>query len=388
MKAKRRWIIFPSLSLVGICAVLLAASAIFNRSLPVRSPVIETLSAADKIRLAESLHLREEVGNAVFPGWGEADIPVIIYNEEYAFLAGYPEPPAGWTKVPAEIQRGEVWKAVEGDFFEGETYYRQRLADPEITPEAFTVKVGKRWVASLDTLDWFQISLARQLRSDLPSLLQPVFPYRLFLSQLTGGSVKYISLIAHESFHSYQGSTNPAKFAEAELIARSANRYPWDDKSLQADWQKELDLLAQALRSNDEARIRELTCQFLASRDARRMAASLPTEMSDYEQRREWLEGLARYAELEIWRQASIGSYESLPETGGLDDFNGYGGFEKRWSQELYQIGQMADDPDDGRFYYTGMAQAYLLDRLLPDWKLKAFEDQVWLEGLLRRGCN
>jgi hypothetical protein len=243
-------------------------------------------------------------------------------------------------------------------------------------------------MASLYTLDWFQISLARQLRSDLPSLLQPVFPYRLFLSQLTGGSVKYISLIAHESFHSYQGSTNPAKFAEAELIARSANRYPWDDKSLQADWQKELDLLAQALRSNDEARIRELTCQFLASHDARRMAASLPTEVSDYEQRREWLEGLARYAELEIWRQASTGSYESLPETGGLDDFNGYGGFEKRWSQELYQIGQMADDPDDGRFYYTGMAQAYLLDRLLPDWKLKAFEDQVWLEGLLRRACN
>jgi len=29
------------------------------------------------------------------------------------------------------------------------------------------------------------------------------------------------------------------------------------------------------------------------------------------------------------------------------------------------------------------MAQALLLDRLLPGWKSRAFEDDVWLENLL-----
>ena len=37
----------------------------------------------------------------------------------------------------------------------------------------------------------------------------------------------------------------------------------------------------------------------------------------------------------------------------------------------------------DGRFYYTGMAQAVLLDRLLPGWKEIAFDDGVFLEDLL-----
>jgi hypothetical protein len=42
----------------------------------------------------------------------------------------------------------------------------------------------------------------------------------------------------------------------------------------------------------------------------------------------------------------------------------------------------MADDKGDGRFYYTGMAQAFLLDRLMPSWKLQAFEENIWLNDL------
>ena len=44
---------------------------------------------------------------------------------------------------------------------------------------------------------------------------------------------------------------------------------------------------------------------------------------------------------------------------------------------------RMYYDEGDGRFYYSGMAQAYLLDRLLPGWKQRAFEDGIWLETLL-----
>jgi hypothetical protein len=35
------------------------------------------------------------------------------------------------------------------------------------------------------------------------------------------------------------------------------------------------------------------------------------------------------------------------------------------------------------RFYYSGMAQAVLLDRLMPDWKVRAWSEGVWLEDLL-----
>ena len=43
----------------------------------------------------------------------------------------------------------------------------------------------------------------------------------------------------------------------------------------------------------------------------------------------------------------------------------------------------MAEDRGDGRFYYTGMAQAFLLDKLMLEWKLQAFEEDVWLDELL-----
>jgi hypothetical protein len=128
--------------------------------------------------------------------------------------------------------------------------------------------------------------------------------------------------------------------------------------------------------------MKSISCVLESCIDQRCQSSYSPTsqitsQLAGYEQQREWLEGLARYAELEIWRQADRGEY--LPATGAeaLTDFKGYAGFEKRWSQEIDQMKRMADDEGDGRFYYSGMAQAFLLDRLLPDWKVRAFEDGV-----------
>lgn len=383
MKRIRKIVIISVVSLLGLCILLAAASAISNLSLPQHSAITQTLSEQDKIRLSETLHLRQALGDTVWPSFAQYDIPIITYNEEYAFLVGYPNPPDGWTKVPQGIKRGTAWELTPGDTFDGQPYYRQILSDPQITPEAFTVRVGDRWVSSLQTLEWATISLANPIREDLPAFVRPFFPYRLFIGQLLGSSEKYISLLEHETFHSYQGALAPEKFAAAEQINEEENQYPWENQALRDDWQKELDLLAGALRSADQARTLELASQFLAIRASRRNSANLSSTLIAYEQQREWLEGLARYIELEIWRQASMDSYMPLPETSGLTDFEHYATFEKRWSQEINQISLMADDQGDGRFYYTGMAQAFLLDRLSPDWKQNAFDPGVWLEDML-----
>jgi len=384
MKRTPRLLLISVGSLFGMCLLLTIGFFIINLGLPEHSPSIEKLGEADKIRLAEFVHLREGLGDSVFPGWGEADIPAILYNEEYVFLIGYKNPPDGWIKVPAGIQRGMTWDPVPDDLVMGEPYFRQRLSDPEITPEAFTVMVGDRWVSSMPTLDWFKISLVNQIKSDLPSFVVPVFPYPLFINQLVSGSDQYISLSAHEALHSYQGMLSPDKFADAEKANQISDQYPWHDQSLQADWGDELSLLADALRSTNQNRTMELVQQFIALRTSRRESANLSPQQIAYEQHREWLEGLARYAELEIWRQAyESSSYVPLPATGNLDDFNSYSDFEHRWSRELDQFSQMADDVGDGRFYYAGMAQAVLLDRISPEWKTNAFDEDVWLDDLL-----
>jgi len=374
------------LSLTGLCLLLAGISALSNLGLPQQpAVVVETLGEADKIRLAEMFHLRQSVGEEVWPGWGQAKIPAIVYNESYAFLVGYPDPPDSWVKVPQNIQRGGPWEAVSNDTFNGQHYYHQSLPDPDITPEGFTVLVGKRWVSSLQTYDAARFGLIQTIRQDLPPFFRPIFPYRLFVGQLLGGSDKYITLSLHESFHAYQGMLAPEKLASSENINREYDhQYPWDDVSLQADWQIELDLLAEALQTADQNQTVELARRFIEVRATRRDSAKLTPELIAYEQQREWLEGLARYAELEIWRQAFTGEYSPVPETASLPDFDNFTGFETRWSQEIDQMRRMADDEGDGRFYYSGMAQAYLLDRLMPNWKLNAFEEEFRLDDFLR----
>ena len=79
------------------------------------------LSARDKELLAEALRLKQILGDEVWPGFGSAAIPVIIYNEGYEFLTGpvnpLPRPP---------------WVVVEKDDFLGQptTGARPRILRP------------------------------------------------------------------------------------------------------------------------------------------------------------------------------------------------------------------------------------------------------------------
>lgn len=58
------------------------------------------------------------------------------------------------------------------------------------------------------------------------------------------------------------------------------------------------------------------------------------------------------------------------------------------WSAQLDEVTRTAGREGETRFYYSGMAQAVLLDRLLPDWKERAFEPDSMLEDLLRDGVG
>lgn len=379
------WFLRGLVGLLVVCMVLAGISALINRNLPTQSAVVDQLSEAEKARLAEFFRVRQQLGDTVWPGWGTADIPVIVYNEAYAFLVGYPDPPEGWVKVPQNELRGGSWELILNDSFNGEPYYRQQLPATGEIPEAFTVKVGDQWAASMLTMEWMEISLMNQFQRELPSFLAPIFPYPLVTDLFLRGSDGYISALAHESFHAYQGIAAPERLAAAETaVSLSESNYPWADVALQEAWQTELDLLATAVQAGTDAEVRSLVQQFLDQRALRRQEAGLTVSSADYERQREWLEGLARYVELEIWRQASLAEgYE--PAAALLDDpdFSGYATFDRRWSQEIDQMGRMADDEGDGRFYYSGMAQAVLLDRLMPDWKREALSEGVFLEDLL-----
>ena len=228
------------------------------------------------------------------------------------------------------------------------------------------------------------VRLANQVRGDLPSVLRWFLPYRLFVGILIGNSDLYIALIQHESFHAYQGMVAPERLLAAEREnSRLAALYPWGSSALQAAWQAELDLLHDALQAESHEAARTSARQFLQQRAERRTL--LDPILADYERQREWVEGLAKYVELESWQQAALSpDYEPVATIRADPDFAAYANFARRWRQEVAQLRRTANDEGDGRFYYTGMAQAVLLDRFAPGWKVHILTEDIWLEGVLQ----
>jgi hypothetical protein len=375
-----RWTQRVLLALLLLLLVLAAATALDNRRLLRHSSVVDRLTGADKARLTEALHLRQALGDSLWPGLGREPLAVVLYNERYAFLVGVVDPAPGWIKVPGGRARGGAWEAVPGDSLAGAPCYRLRLPGPGVDPEAFTVRIGTRWAASLPTFEWSGISLADQMRGGMPGALAAVFPLRRAVALLIGGTDGYLALLQHEAFHAHQGMVAPGRLAAAERATALEGRYPASPEFERA-WRRELGLLVEGVRAPDPTEARELARRFLESRRLRRRAAGLGDSLIACERQREWLEGLAKYAELESWRRAArTPGYRPLGSLAADREFRGYAGFEARWSRELMQARVSSGDV---RFYYSGLGQAALLDRLLPGWKNRALADGVWLEDLL-----
>jgi hypothetical protein len=363
-RMRRRTVLITALALPALCLLLAGVSAIVNSTLPDGSQDPDRLTAIEKAHAEEALHLKQAGGAALWPAWSAADIPVLLYNERNAFLLAFGEPPTGWI-------------AVEGDDFLGKPYYRR--AWPK--PQAFAEQIDTRWVGSLATYEWMRIALRNQVRSDLPGPLQPVFPYWLAMPLFT--SDWHITGILHETAHAFAATQAPRRFDAALASYRDQDRYPWDDAGLQGAWQTELDLLADALQTTSDQAAADLARQFLTQRTERRQTYALTPASVNFERQIEWLEGLGKYVELGAWRAGSRPDYAPVSSIAGDGDFKRYSGFSARWDEELKQMRGLAGRPGDMRFYYTGMAQAMLLDRLAPGWQARIMDDGVWPEDLL-----
>lgn len=357
-----------------LLVLLLAGIALYNLTLPESSPAVSQLSFQEQARIREITHLRSTLGEKVWPGWSKQEIPILLYNEKYAFLTGLQDPAPGWTSVPYGRRGGGEWEPVSGT-----SYYRQQLPDDGNTPQAFIVQIGDTFAASMTTKAWTSIHMVDLIKSELPGLFKPVFPYFIFTGQFN--SDWYVSAVLHESFHVLQARYAYERLEESEQATALEGEYPWEDDEFRALWLEERQLLAEALDTQDPLEFRELVQEWSVVRGERR--EQLPEILVRYEKRREWLEGLAKYAEIAIWQAAyESPDYDPVSGMSEVPDFDGYQEAPEYWNRE---IGQLQSDLQfsESMFYYTGWAQAALLDRLDADWKDRIMDKGVYLDDLL-----
>ena len=237
------------LSLMGLCLLLSIVSALSNRNLP-EAENSDHISALDKARLLEALHLKSTLGDQVWPGWGTTEIPVIIWNKGYEFLIEYPnEPPADWVMVL-------------DDDLEGKTYYHRPADDPQ----NFAVPVDDTWAASMGTKSSADEFLIRSFKDLFPAPLKQIFPYRLLIQP----SETQIGGLLHETFHVYQVGISPDRLETAEATHRLVDQYQSAAGEFETEWKQECALLAEALQAETNTEKAELVKQFLALRDGRR----------------------------------------------------------------------------------------------------------------------
>lgn len=382
----KRIFLLVILVLLGLCLTLVAVSVVSNLTMPKDTTVETHLTQLDKARLEEAIHLRQTLGGQILPGWEQADIPIILFNQEYLFLVGYPDPPDGWVKIPHGTQMGKPWEKVPDDDFLGQPYYRQTYELPDGNTQAFTVQIGGRWVASMGTYDFMKVSLVEMFQQELPPLVNALVPYRLMI-QLFLPPDLYNAAILHESVHAYQGIQAADRLVAAErLFNEYGDAYPADEALFVEGWQTELDLLARSMQAETDQEAADLVRDFLNQRAKRREAAGLSPELTAMERAREWEEGIAKYGELSSMLAAANSiSYQPVDALLLDKKFKSYRGAQQKWNQEIQQIRRMASADGDGRFYYSGFAQAALLDRLYPEWKSIIFDEDVYLEYLLAR---
>lgn len=375
--------------LLVLIILLMTISALYNLTLSDSSTVTEKLTAPQKAYLAEYFHLQKEVMRDIWPSFSEEKIPVIVYNEEYAFLIGMDNPDLGWKKMPSGEQRGHAWEVAENDDFRGQRYYRQPISDPAVTPENFTVKVGTEWVSTMQTREFAEVSFFKGFKNELPPVINQVFPYKVFWNLMMGEAESYTTGLIHEAFHGFQGRTANEKFSEAEVITRLSGGYPWELEENRNGWENEAECLMEAYQAEaDSDALRQIT-QFINARDERRRGADLTEELIEYEKKREWLEGLAKYTELKIGLVADEKpDYEPVREIKELEDFNNYSRRDKYFRNQLSEVPRAAGRSGESRFYYGGMLQAILLDRVYPDWKKEIFKEDIFLEDLLRNAVS
>ncbi len=363
-QSRRRGCLITVIVLAGLVLLAAGISALTNIGLP-QPENADRIPSVDKARLAEALNIKAKLGEALWPEWAATQNPVILFNHAYEFLIGFPgQPPAGWEAVPQ-------------DSYAGQAYYRR----PAVDPQNFAVPVGNLLAASIATKTEADAFLIDTFRTMFPTPLKQLFPYRVFIQP----SETQICAVLHEDFHVFEQEVSPQRLIKAEAAHGSGDQYERTSEAFKSELKQEASLLARALEAKSDADAADLVRQFLQIRDDRRKAYSLDQALVDYEGWLEWEEGMAKYVEVDCYRLASrTGGYSPLLAMAGDPYFKSYRKFNGRWSQELFQLRNPSGSTEI-RFYNSGMAESFLLDRLKPDWKNTVMQNGVFLEDLLRQ---
>ena len=338
---------------LATAGLVLLLPACASQDIPTDVPTLAPTATLDATmgmgEAAEAWNLLAQRGGQVWSGWGQPLPPLLISNGSDDFLVGHPHPPDGFAPAAGVQMDGQV------------VFRRSGHLVPVQAATAWDV--AGVWSVAVPERAQFQAAVDQAVGKGKITIDPPA----------------YVRAIVHEAFHAYAltltGGALPnfgADVDEQKMIADLSARSGLGDR-----YTVEGQALSNALRATTQVDMLSEAAHFLQLRRERR--SSFAPEVASYEQSVEWIEGLARYADTSLIRLAGETDYQP-----SLDSVN-YPAADATWEQFLTDLSQptLSLDGFRGRYYLLGAGEAFLLDRLMPNWKDSVITQKQSLEVLL-----
>lgn len=350
----------PRVALLLSLILLLPLSASHGAVTGSQDQPVDRLSRERLLLLREAFQLVSLVGNELWPGWAGVPLTVLVVGETREFLVN---PPRDW-------EPSSGFEAADQSFL-GRPIYRRRRSLPMAIRAAFPVDgvpaavVGawregeespNEWATTL-VHEWFHVL---QMRRDEKSKVEEL--------DLEGEAYPSLRL-------DYPFAYGDADIANAIHLLGNALYDFWD-------------------RSRNLPRAMQRTFVAQTSWAAlRNFETVVRLKYGDdgysYFRYQTWKEGVARYTEVQVTRQAaeleSRGRLRSVP---GFASIPGAMSYRRLWEEvtrtNFWEIrSSVADGADPTAFYGIGHGLAELLDQIHPGWKERYFDQETWLDDLV-----
>lgn len=354
------------------CCIILISGIAFSQP-PEAAPTLRV----DPLLIAQATEVWGVIAqrdNPIWPGWNAATTPLLFYLPGVQdVLINHPKPPVGFRRYEGPVS----WPGASIYVRDGRTFFEYDGQNTVLEVE------GVPTLVVADTLSNRRNQVQSWLIDPRPASVKNA---ELGWDQLQGSPYDQITMIAHEAFHAYQRRQAPNKGGGEEALTR----YPTIAVENTVGFALEGDALADALRATTPADQRAHALRWLAIRRERRNALS--AEAVSYEDRMEFLEGLAKYVEFHLLEM--LEGRTPRPAMAWAQGFSGYTNLKPQRDGLIRQMVKMMrgeanvnNDPYGAsplrmRLYYSGMGIAVILDRLNPSWKERIFMPDTTLTGL------
>ncbi len=328
------------------------------------------------VALKECRNISKQIGRDLFPGWQFQKTPILFYRPNVQeVLINYPHMPKGFKELKGYNLLGNE-----------KMYYRNDTTFFNIDGQNTAFDIDSiRVLVVADRSSNLRNQLMDVALNRSKEFAQKYFDTWGFMSP----AYDDIFTILHESFHVYQHSKAPEKFANEAAVMK----YPVLDPVNNALYVLEGNALRDALLSKDAHIRMGKAKQFVAVRSYRQ--SLLDSVLVEYENLNEYAEGLAKYIEFAFAKKGTA----LIPgrEMNYYAEFNGYGNALTKLLEEkinkMVEFVSVNNDAFENKFgtgplrfklYGLGACEGLLLDEIMPSWKGRIFKDKAYLSDLLK----